>query len=677
MANQTKITLIADNLYYPIEISKLEKEISSTQLFGRLHNILQNSTAYLTYPSNRTSRFSHSLGCMYLTGQLVKYSIINAKKEDRGQFISDIKNVVENVTGDIKKMIWKSDNIDSKKFDEWITPSTEAFDDPFYCSFLPGVTTDIDNYYFILIFQAIRLVALLHDLGHPPFSHISELALSELVNSLQVKEEEKKEFTTNEKMFLDSYKKLTHFNGNDEEPLHEVVGLTIAEKLLDIELKSENLNQKEINKYIIFQLTKMILENKNPFFVALHKLVNSDLDTDRLDFVSRDLAASGLGSDNIKYGRLIASFQLVYDEFTENNKKTKIPKFLPSVRALSTIEKVFHDRMSLYKYVIFHHSVAKTDCLLKEIIINLAKENFKTNDNFLRQNDELPSDISGLWVVYNDQVYFKKELINNFIQWDDSWLLSVLRKHYFKIIEKEALTLNEIKLKIQLEEILSNKKHYISLFKRVDSFIHIDQEFLSNIPQNYDWEKFINLCQKFNPTIPLNKEKIKPLIETIDKLKYYHEEFFSKENNSKDNTDRISSLRESEGFFLSKLIIYFKQLDFDPYNSLDFFQTTCNEFKNYFQLNDTIIMPRNLKPGITRDFEIIVDNNLRPIQSIQSVSRIVDEMFRSALLFPPFYVFFYKENFIEDQNTFSDMQKKFGELLWNNFSNWLEKQLRS
>jgi len=59
---QQKVFFVADSVHGSIQISSLEKMIISTQPFNRLHNINQNSTAYLTYPSNRTKRFEQSLG---------------------------------------------------------------------------------------------------------------------------------------------------------------------------------------------------------------------------------------------------------------------------------------------------------------------------------------------------------------------------------------------------------------------------------------------------------------------------------------------------------------------------------------------------------------------------------------------------------------------------------------
>lgn len=51
-----KISLIGDTVHGTIQISKIEKEIISSSIFNRLHDISQNSTAYLTFPSSQIER---------------------------------------------------------------------------------------------------------------------------------------------------------------------------------------------------------------------------------------------------------------------------------------------------------------------------------------------------------------------------------------------------------------------------------------------------------------------------------------------------------------------------------------------------------------------------------------------------------------------------------------------
>lgn len=92
---QSSIVKINDFIHGTILISSLEKKVISTQAFNRLHNILQNSTVYLTFPSNQTKRFAHSLGVMHLGGEIFRYSIINAADEIRDEFFKEINKEIE------------------------------------------------------------------------------------------------------------------------------------------------------------------------------------------------------------------------------------------------------------------------------------------------------------------------------------------------------------------------------------------------------------------------------------------------------------------------------------------------------------------------------------------------------------------------------------------------------
>src|SRR5690606_27404036 len=97
MIFQDKIQQISDSIHGSIQISEIEKQIISTQVFNRLHHVLQNSTAYLTFPSNTTSRFAHSIGTMHLGGEIFKYGITNATNENTEEFFEMIKEYLEEI----------------------------------------------------------------------------------------------------------------------------------------------------------------------------------------------------------------------------------------------------------------------------------------------------------------------------------------------------------------------------------------------------------------------------------------------------------------------------------------------------------------------------------------------------------------------------------------------------
>ena len=59
-----------DPLYGFIRVNKLEQKLIDSIFFQRLRNIKQLGTTYLVYPSANHSRFEHSLGTLYVCGQI-------------------------------------------------------------------------------------------------------------------------------------------------------------------------------------------------------------------------------------------------------------------------------------------------------------------------------------------------------------------------------------------------------------------------------------------------------------------------------------------------------------------------------------------------------------------------------------------------------------------------------
>lgn len=225
-----KISLIADTVYGTIQISQIEKEIISSSIFNRLHDISQNSTAYLTFPSNRTKRFEHSVGTMYLAGQMLYYCIMNAEDAVRDEFFSKLDEII---LDRIQKILDEG----SDKY------KTELHDCNYkmsvlenYKEFLNGINVvnqwiphnvkDEHKYMFMALMQSVRLAGLMHDAGHPPFSHIAEFAMRDVWKEIEIIDEEKR--TAGQKKYYDALK--PYFNNGGE--LHEKIGNQITDRIL-------------------------------------------------------------------------------------------------------------------------------------------------------------------------------------------------------------------------------------------------------------------------------------------------------------------------------------------------------------------------------------------------------------------------------------------------------------
>lgn len=69
---------INDSVHGLVRLTAYEKKILCSPEFNRLHDVYQNSTVFMTFPANRTKRFEHSIGCMYLASEMFYRAVLNS-----------------------------------------------------------------------------------------------------------------------------------------------------------------------------------------------------------------------------------------------------------------------------------------------------------------------------------------------------------------------------------------------------------------------------------------------------------------------------------------------------------------------------------------------------------------------------------------------------------------------
>lgn len=620
-----KTSLIADTLHGTIRLSEMEMTVISSPIFNRLHDVSQNSTAYLTFPTNRTKRFEHSIGTMFLAGELFRYSIMNAEEDVRGKFFSKLNEIINDRISQIlkdKEMRFKqtigdtnyredvlgkySDYIDGiRVIDEWI---------PY------NVDKDYQFAYYGLM-QSVRLAGLMHDVGHPPFSHITEGALKELWKEVSQGSDN---LEGQEACF---YEAIRSYFENDSE-LHEKIGNQITGRLLegmhepmpnDRRLQRELLPE-HLYKVMVYEMTMVILDEKKPFFADIHRIISGAVDADRLDYVVRDVINSGLNAGRIEYDRLIPRMKLLYDADADRFF------FCPSIKSIGVLEDFFIRRWNLYKKIIFHHRVIKTDYLLRDCVSVLLKKNLHMEG--VKDVDEkfLPPDISGLWraVEWNpsDMVHF-----NRLIQWDDGWLMNILKKEFLKQLDSGRLG-GEDALYDKLTELVASEKHYFSVVKDANMFSEIDNAAIAEIRSH---AKDIEDAKSALTGRPRGAGLlIDAFLLDIDKLVKFVEDY----------SDSPSFTLE-KGFALGEIarMVFDIYLSRSKFNSI--VQSAVSEMVNN-EIIDTVVEFKMIKSGIQKGFYVYKSDDEMVL--FEKASKTVAELKLQRKYVLPFYIYINPKN---------------------------------
>ncbi len=141
---------IRDNVHGTVEISELEDLVIAHPYIQRLRRIKQLAFLSYVFPGASHTRFAHSLGVMHLAD--VAWQKIKANQERFRLQCTNIKDfsLLEKTTDHTKE---------EDLLHGLLAPTFSALPQIFGCDYT---------------LQVIRLAALMHDLGHPPFSHSGE-----------------------------------------------------------------------------------------------------------------------------------------------------------------------------------------------------------------------------------------------------------------------------------------------------------------------------------------------------------------------------------------------------------------------------------------------------------------------------------------------------------------------
>jgi len=306
----------------------------------RLRNISQNSRAIAAYPSLNGSRYEHALGTMQLSilawrsawtntwgpsAETAPWKVQNDFREDVEKFAKASLTSHPDLNSDLIASFF-GDNGTSKsavdRHDDW----TRQFDR----------TMEV----------AIGAVGLLHDIGHPPFSHVLEDCFEEYANELLPPDSQ--ESWRRYRDDIGSHKRIQ---------FHEWAGREIVRAILQ-----DSAISSELPVALIWEI--FTTRKGSTWAAAIHDLIDEQIDVDRLDYICRDAKRAGVDYHAIDVQRLITSLELhLTDQNGHNSWEVGVGQ-----GGISAVEALLMQRDQSYRWMIFHHKAILADTALKRAV---------------------------------------------------------------------------------------------------------------------------------------------------------------------------------------------------------------------------------------------------------------------------------------------------------------------
>jgi len=304
---------IRDPVYDYIHLTIVENTVVDSQIFQRLDGLVQMPTAHFVYPGGKYSRKSHSLGTMHLMSK----ALLHVLYMHSGSLREKISPLLFGEPVVFRGRETALDHLD-QNINQWWD------------------SKEIDE-----IVQYARLAALLHDVGHAPFSHT----------------------------FEDMTKKLAQNKEIDRAFDHAEMSRRIIEEKED-ELGLEEFNAKEING---------ILDKNGGAPDFLKELIDGPYDCDKLDYLMRDSYHTGAS----EYGRIDA--ERIIDGF-----RVKDLHLCISLSALHAVMSSFNSIQSMYTAVYYHRTSRVFDFMIADalsMVPDFISEIVSEVDEFLEYDD--------------------------------------------------------------------------------------------------------------------------------------------------------------------------------------------------------------------------------------------------------------------------------------------------
>ena len=332
---------IRGNVHGSIDVSELEDAVISHPYFQRLRRIKQLAFLNYVFPGATHTRFEHSLGVMHLAGVAWNKLLTNQER-----LYTALNRYGEFET--IEKRGTTKDEVIHGR----ISPTFALMGKIFQSDY---------------IIQALRLAALLHDLGHPPFSHSGERFLPSWQGIL----DQNPDLAPYLKEYIVQQIDELKAKGKDSSQVgvrHEIYSILMVDKVLkevyeqhpDLSLKVDPPDVVSIINPAIEPAEKSLLVEYHAYDLC-RELISGELDIDRMDYLLRDSRECGVVYGVFDVDRILDSLCLYHDD-EDNRIHVAI-----NLSGLAAFEDYLRARHSMYLQLYFHKSSVSAEAMMQHL----------------------------------------------------------------------------------------------------------------------------------------------------------------------------------------------------------------------------------------------------------------------------------------------------------------------
>lgn len=308
---------INDPIWGTITLHPWEVALLDTELVQRLRGVKQLGLAHLVFPTATHDRFSHACGVVEAVERMMDHIVRNTKARIRSGRSEDA----------------------------------------------PPLISDGERY-------LVRLAALIHDVGHGPFSHAIEPVVDKIF---------KEELTALEKALREAIPR------TDKVQVSEAVAVMVIascafQALLARPLMDAIRAGSSVTDATFGLIAAIIGGTDGTARGALGALVSSQVDADKLDYMARDAYHAGLPID-FDTERLISKLESIriedqvlsrrLSELKERTKKADGGRYQEigiSAGGTGAFEQMLVGRIFLYDRLYHHHKVRTADSMAQRLI---------------------------------------------------------------------------------------------------------------------------------------------------------------------------------------------------------------------------------------------------------------------------------------------------------------------